>query len=390
MPWSAGMVPNHKTDTNNLGAFSTDNIGMNYDYPEASYSEREKILQEHETYQKGLMWTLANHPRIPELIRKGMEPWGLAADEFVENGNWPYQIYVREARRMISDYVVTELDCRRVRVAEDSVGLGSYNMDSHNTQRYVTPEGKVQDEGDVQVSPGGPYVVAYRAIVPKKSECKNLLVPVCVSSSHIAFGSIRMEPVFMILGQSAATAAVFSIEDKAAVQDLPYEKLRKKLLADGLVLDLPKDAKPRILLTANSLDGIVIDDNEAVFEGAWSTSTSAPTFIESGYRHDAHVEIGNDESKTATFTAKIPEAGTYEVKISYPPNGNRASNTPVTIRYGGGEKRLSINQKKNTGDEHGFVSLGTFTFNAESVSLMVSNKGTDGFVVIDAVQFLKK
>ena len=162
------------------------------------------------------------------------------------------------------------------------------------------------------------------------------------------------------------------------------------MLADGLVLDLPKDAKPRILLTTSSLKGIVIDDNDAVYEGAWSTSTSAPVFIESGYRHDAHVEIGNDDSKTATFTVKLPEAGTYEVKISYPPNGNRATNTPVTIRYPGGEKTLKINQKKNTGDETGFVTLGTFTFNAESVSLMVSNKGTDGFVVIDAVQFLKK
>lgn len=390
MPWSPGMLPNHKTDTNNYGAFSTDNIGMNYEYPEASYAEREKILAEHKSYQQGLMWTLANHPRIPEVIRKGMEPWGLAADEFTDNGYWPREIYVREARRMVSDYVVTELDCRRVRVAEDSVGLGSYNMDSHNTQRYVTPEGTVQDEGDVQVSPGGPYVVSYRSIIPKKSECENLTVPVCVSSSHIAFGSIRMEPVFMILGQSAATAAVFSIDDGIALQDLPYEKLRKKLLEDGLVLDLPADAKPRELISAATMEGIVVDDNDADYEGAWNVSTSAPRFIESGYRHDAHTELGNDDSKTATFSPELPESGKYEVRISYPANSNRASNTPVTIQHAEGSKSLTVNQKSNEGDKNGFVSLGTFLFNAGEGSVMVSNKGTDGYVVIDAVQFLKK
>jgi len=170
LPWSPGMMPNHKTDTNNYGAFSTDNIGMNYAYADASHEERARIVKEHVVYQQGLMWTLANHPRVPEVIREAMKPWGLAADEFVGNGNWPRQIYVREARRMISDYVVTEQDCRRVRVAEDSVGLGSYNMDSHNVQRYVTADGKVQNEGDVQVSPGGPYVVSYRSIVPKKGQ----------------------------------------------------------------------------------------------------------------------------------------------------------------------------------------------------------------------------
>jgi len=172
MPWSAGMMPNNKTDTNNYGAFSTDNIGMNYKYPEASYAERDKILKEHETYQKGLMWSLGNHPRVPETIRKAMLEWGLAADEFVDNGNWPHQIYVREARRMIGGYVTTELDCRRVRVAKDSVGIGSYNMDSHNVQRYVTKDGLVQDEGDIQVSPGGPYVISYRSITPKEEDVK--------------------------------------------------------------------------------------------------------------------------------------------------------------------------------------------------------------------------
>lgn len=388
MPWSPGMMPNHKTDTNNMGAFSTDNIGMNYDYPDASYTEREAILKEHETYQKGLMWSLANHPRVPESVRKAMAPWGLAADEFVENGNWPRQIYVREARRMVSSYVVTELDCRRVRVAEDSVGLGSYNMDSHNTQRYVTAEGTVQNEGDVQVSPGGPYVVSYRSIVPEASECGNLLVPVCVASSHIAFGSIRMEPVFMILGQSAATAAVMAIEGKKTVQELPYAELRERLVADGQVLDLPPNAAPRELLTSASLPGIVIDDSAATFEGEWTTSTSAAVFIDSGYRHDSYGSGVVPEVKRAIFETTLPGAGEYEVLISYPANGNRSRQARVTIHTAAGEETVMLDQRTNKGDKAGFVSLGVHRFGAKAATVTISNERADGYVVVDAVQFL--
>ena len=233
LPLAPSRVPDHKTDTNNSGAVSTDHIGMNYRYPEAGYEEREAIIAEHEAYQKGLMWTLANHPRVPEKIRDRIKPWGLAADEFTDNGNWPHQLYVREARRMISDYVVTELDCTRQRIAEDPVGMGSYNMDSHNVQRYLTAGAAVQNEGDVQESPGGPYTISYRSIVPKRGEAENLLVPVCLSCSHIAYGSIRMEPVFMILGQSAATAAALAIDNDVPVQDVDYDKLREQLLQDG-------------------------------------------------------------------------------------------------------------------------------------------------------------
>ncbi|HUV12786.1 MAG TPA: FAD-dependent oxidoreductase [Acidobacteriota bacterium] len=240
LPLKLDMMPNGKTDTNNNMAFSTDYLGASWEYPEASYEERDAIIEAHAKYQKGLMWTLANHPRVPEEIREKMAPWGLAKDEFVDNENWPHQIYVREARRMVSDYVTTELDCRRERVVEDSIGIGSYNMDSHNIQRYITPEGYVQNEGDVQVSPGGPYLISYRSITPRKGDNKNLLVPICVSASHIAYGSVRMEPVFMILGQSAATAAVQAIEQGVAVQDVDFGGLRKRLLEDGQVLDLPK------------------------------------------------------------------------------------------------------------------------------------------------------
>ena len=231
-------APNAKTDTNNHGAFSTDDIGMNYDYPEGSYERRREILKEHEDYQKGLMWFLAYDPRVPADVREKMSQWGLAKDEFTDTGHWPHQIYVRESRRMISDFVTTELHLRRIKPTPKPIGMGSYNMDSHNVQRYVDENGHARNEGDIQINPGGPYPISYGAVVPKASECTNLLVPVCVSSSHIAYGSIRMEPVFMILGQSAATAAVFAIEDDINVQDVDYLKLRARLLADGQVLEL--------------------------------------------------------------------------------------------------------------------------------------------------------
>lgn len=237
-------IPNLKTDTNNHGPFSTDNIGYSYDYPEASYERRREILKEHEQYQKGWLYFIANDPRVPKDVQEEFRKWGLAKDEFKDNGNWPHQIYVREARRMTGAYVMTENELLKKRATPDPVGMGSYGIDSHNIQRYIViPEGGtakdayVQNEGDIGVSTNGPYQIAYGSLVPKKGQADNLLVPVCVSSSHIAFGSIRMEPVFMILGQSAATAAVLAIDNHLAVQDVPYAKLREQLLRDGQVLE---------------------------------------------------------------------------------------------------------------------------------------------------------
>ncbi len=232
-------IPNGKTDTNNHGPFSTDNIGMNYAYPEASYEARKAIVAEHEGYQKGLLYFLAKDERVPADVREEFAQWGLARDEFAGNGNWPQQLYIRESRRLLGEFVMTEHKCLAKRAVPDSVGMGSYAMDSHNVQRYVTADGFVQNEGDIGVKPLRPYGIAFGSLKPRRQEVTNLLVPVCVSASHIAYGSIRMEPVFMILGQSAATAAVLAIEEGIAVQDLEYDKLRGRLLADGQILELP-------------------------------------------------------------------------------------------------------------------------------------------------------
>jgi hypothetical protein len=231
-------IPNRKTDTNNHGPVSSDYIGMNYHYPEGSYQRRKEIIEDHKNYQQGLLYFICNDPSVPEDIQTAYREWGLARDEFTDNDNWPHQLYIREARRMIGEYVTTEHDITSAYDTPESVGMCSYAMDSHNIQRYIKPDGFVQNEGDIGTHVEAPYRISYGSLVPKKEECKNLLVPVCVSSSHIAFGSIRMEPVFMILGQSAGTAAVLAIDENVQVQDLPYQKLRARLLEDGQVLEL--------------------------------------------------------------------------------------------------------------------------------------------------------
>ena len=231
-------IPNRKTDTNNHGPFSTDNIGKNYDYPEATYERRKQIIRDHELYQKGLLYFLQNDARVPADVHEKMQQWGLPKDEFTDNGNWPHQLYIREARRMKGVFVMKEADALGKTNVPDPIGMGSYALDAHNAQRFVKADGYVQNEGDIGVHPDKPYSIAYGSILPKESECNNLLVPVCMSSSHIAYGSIRMEPVFMILGQSAATAAVLSINKKVSPQRLPYSELKAVLLADKQRLTL--------------------------------------------------------------------------------------------------------------------------------------------------------
>ncbi|MCK0147644.1 FAD-dependent oxidoreductase [Arenibacter sp. F26102] len=237
LPLINSSMPNRKTDSNNRFGFSTDYIGKNYNYPEASYAEREKIIEDHRNYQMGLMWTLANHPRIPKEVRDEASRWGTTKDEFEREDGWQQQLYIREARRMISDYVMTQRNCEGLVEAEDVIGMAAYTMDSHNVQRYVDANGYVQNEGNVEAHGFDPFPISYKSLVPKKEECENLIVPVCLSSTHIAFGSIRMEPVFMVLGESAATAASLAIDSGISVQDVSYESLKSILLKNGQRLE---------------------------------------------------------------------------------------------------------------------------------------------------------
>jgi hypothetical protein len=387
VPWNPVWMPNRKTDTNNNYAISTDFIGQNWDYPDTNYATRAKIWQAHVDWQKGLMWTLANNPRVPEKVRAEFQRIGLAKDEFKDNDNWPRQLYVREARRMISDYVMTEKNCKRDEVVNDSVGMGAYNMDSHNIQRYITREGFVRNEGDVQVRVR-PYPISYRSLRPKAAECTNLLTPTCLSSSHIAFGSIRMEPVFMVLGQSSATAAVHAIEQGVEIQKIDPKKLEARLLKDGQVLDFESaPLTARVVLPKVSLEGVVVDDLDAVRQGFDRNSSAHPVYVEAGYHHDGGDGKG---SQSARFVPELPKAGRYQVFVAYPNNANRASNVPVTIKHADGESKVTIDQKKKPAVRELFQSVGTFRFEKGRAGYVeISNAGTEGFVVIDAVQWIE-
>ncbi len=237
-----------KVDWNNMHAVGSDHPGGNWDYPEASYEKRREIEKEHETYIRGFLWTLSNNPRVPEGIRKKASAYGLAKDEFTDNGGWPWMIYIREARRMVSDYVTTQHHCEGKETAPDPVALGSFGMDSHVVQHFVTESGHAQSDGVIWRVPPKPYGISYRSIVPRKGECANLFVPICLAASHVAHGSIRMEPVFMALSESAAIAAGVAIDQQVAVQEVAYPALREKLLAAKQIVDptaVPKAAKPK-------------------------------------------------------------------------------------------------------------------------------------------------
>lgn len=383
-------IPNHKTDTNNHGPMSTDYLGANYDYPEASYARRREIIAAHERYQKGWLWFIANDPRVPAEFRERMSQWGLAKDEFSDNGNWPHQIYVREARRMIGQYVMTENELLRRRPTPDSVGMGSYTIDSHNVQRYLTPDGAVQNEGDIGVGTPGPYEIAYGALVPKQGQADNLLVPVCVSASHIAFGSIRMEPVFMILGQSAATAASLAIDEGVPVQEVRYAELRGRLLQDGQVLETaaPSGRAARTGVDPASLPGVVVDDDQAILTGHWQTSSAAGGWVGGGYRHDGN---RREPEATGVFVTQLPAAGRYEVRLAYSAHDNRSSAVRVAIDTGSSVTVRSLNQKQAPPIEGLWASLGTFEFPAgKPVAVTLSNQGANGHVIIDAAQWLPR
>ncbi len=386
IPWLPGRMPNRKTDTNNRWGVSTNQIGVNYAYPEGDYATRREIEEQQRHYQMGLMWTLANHPRVPEHVREEVSQWGLARDEFADNGHWPYQIYVREGRRMIGEYVHTELDCRRLRVAEDSVGLGSYNMDSHNVQRYVTEEGYAQNEGNLEISPGGPYVISYRALTPKREECENLLVPVAVSSSHIAFGSIRMEPVFMILGQSAATAAALANEADTMVQDVPYETLEARLRADGQYLDLPDGVgphPPQIGHAADAFSGVVVEARADDLSGEWDSSSHVGPHVGDGY---FAIHGPDNPGAEAAFEASL-DPGRYTVYIAYSAHDNRAENVLVTVAHAEGEEDITVDQRTAADGPDGlFHPLGEFAFDGPA-RVVIHAGEADGYVIADSVRF---
>lgn len=380
-------MPNAKTDSNNNFAVSTDFIGQNYNWPDGSYTDRQDMYKKHLAWQQGLMWTLRNHPRVPEAIRREFEPWGLSKDEFSDNGYWPYTLYIREGRRMIGDFVVSERYLRQIDPTLRPVGMGSYNMDSHHIQRHVVigEDGvaTVRNEGDVQVNPGGPYPIDYGALLPKKAECENLLVPVCVSCTHIAYGSIRMEPVFMLLGQSAATAACMSLDAKVAPQDLPYEMLRERLITDGQVLSW--ESQPtKVDIDSKKIIGTVMDNRDAKKVGTWISAASIRPFVDTDYLHDANESKGE---KSIIFEITVPKPGKYDVQMAYSTHANRATNIPVEMNINGQKNTITVNERVVPPIDGLFVSLGTIAVE-KNATITIGTQDTNGYVIVDAIRWI--
>lgn len=361
------LMPNNKTDINNNGPFSTDMIGMNYNYPEADHATRKKIIKDHEDYNKGLLYFIGHDPRVPEDLRNEMLKWGYPKDEYTDNGNWSFQLYVREARRMIGEYVMAQTNCEGHEVVKDAVGMAAYTMDSHNCQRVVV-NGMVKNEGDVQKGTPGPYPIAYRSLVPKAKECKNLLVPVCLSATHIAYGSIRMEPVFMVLGQSSATAAVMAINDGKAVQNINVKALQQKLKQDPLV----DGSKPEVL--ADDADTDVLQE-----KGQWQ-KIKAP----GNYGTSVTLAAGGGAKSSIRFTPPMQHEGRYTI---YYYNINRQGKAPVAdFSIASAEGNKTVHQSLQ---EHGneWVPLGVYSFKKGApyyVEISLPD-GVQGDIMADAV-----
>ncbi len=371
------MMPNRKTDINNNGPLSTDMIGMNYNYPEANYATRARIQRDHEAYNKGLLYFIGHDPRMPAAFREYMLNWGYPKDEYTDNGNWSPQLYVREARRMVGAYVMTQHNCQGREVVPDGVGMAAYTMDSHNCQRVVV-NGMVKNEGDVQLGGFGPYPVSYRSIIPQEKECKNLLVPVCLSATHIAYGSIRMEPVFMVLGQSAATAASMAIDKNTSVHQVDVKALQARLKADPLA----DGSQPEILIDNE-------DKSHVTLTGDWTTDTKSGGRFGQSFFYDADKGA---TAKSIRFSPEITKAGKYKVYAYFVRVPEPAKVTTLTIFDGKKPQLINFTQEKVVieGQTSGaWVPVGEFLLpKGKNNYVEVSNKNAGGTVVADAVLFV--
>lgn len=387
-------MPNNKTDINNRGPISTDYIGGSWDYPEATYEEQERIWKEHEDYVKGFFYFMANDPSVPKTLQDEFNRWGLAKDEFTDTGGWPHQLYVREARRMIGEYVMRQRDLQEERTKLDTIGMGSYNSDSHHVQRFVADGSPLWEkgilsllnEGDVQVQVT-PYEMAYSAFVPKKAECTNLLVGSTFSASHVAYSSMRMEPQYMIIGEAAGIAASLAIAGDTAVQDIDVKTLQDKLHAHGAVLRREDTRAP--YADVRDLPGIVVDDEDAVTSGEWHRSHGVAPYVGYAYLHERNA--GSADTKVR-YTPELPNDGWYEVRMSYSPDANRASKVKVIIQTAAGQEIQFVDQRKPHGPLSPFVSLGTYAFKSGKESFVELQGGADagGYIVADAVQWIPK
>lgn len=372
--WS--RMPNRKTDINNRGGFSTDMIGMNHAYPEAGYAERAEIIKQHKDYTQGLLYFYKTDPRVPVELREEIQSWGYPKDEYTENNHWSPQLYIRESRRMVGEYVMTQAHCEGREVASDGIGMAAYTMDSHNCQRIVVKkDGKhmVKNEGNVEIGGGLPYPVSYRSILPKKEECNNLLVPVCLSASHIAYGSIRMEPVFMVLAQSAALAAVQAIET-GSVHTVDVARIQA-VLHENPLLDC---SFSEVLMDDSQLDVSVCEGWEVVNKpGGYG-----PSYLRSGKNNPRPLRFIPDMEHEGTYTMytyyhltkDIPSVSTFHIYDGAQLHTKHIRRDEVIV------------EGQTTGE---WVELGVYHLTKGAQPYVeVMPGGADGSVIADAILFV--
>ncbi len=386
-------MPGGKTDTNNNGPISTDYIGASWGYPEGSYEEQAAIWNAHERYVKGFFYFLAHDQGVPATLQAEVRSWGLAKDEFTDTGNWPHQLYVREARRMVGSYVTRQSDLQESRRKDDSIGMASYNSDSHHVQRIPAtgsrdwPEGtpSVLNEGDMQVGVR-PYDMAYRSFVPQLAECENLLVGCAFSASHVAYSSMRMEPQYMIIGQALGLAAAQALEAGNPVQGIDVAALQAKLRAFGAILH-EEDAIPDYVRVSD-LPGVVLDNDRAEIIGDWKPSGSSGPFVGLDYVHDDNAASSEN---LVRFNPEALAAGRYEIRVSYSANPNRATRALVRIHTASGVVETRLDQRALQGEFSPFVRLGVHDVAAGGGSVeILGSPDAGGVVSADCVQWLPR
>ena len=395
--WDLYPLPGNKFDANNgIGKqFSMGLIGACNGWSEADEAGRAKIWEAHKQYTLEMHHFLSTDPAVPAAIREEYAQIGLCKDEFPEYDHWSPQLYVREGRRMIGEYIVSQKDIMKEPKKDDAIVVSSFPIDSHDCQRvgtakFVVNEGTIMPVRVPGRKHGYPYHIPYRAITPKAAECTNLLVPVALSCTHVGISSIRVEPTWMILGQSAGIAAALSAKQNLAVQKLPYPALRERLLAQKQVLDLPvladlpPEPKGAVNIDPKTLPGIVLDDSQADLKGEWSHSSGFKPHIGTGYLHD---DKRGDGQSTATFRFKATMPGKYDLRMAYSAHETRATKVPVTIESGGRKIEIKVDQTKPLPVGEAFRSIGTVELDGDS-TITLTNQETDGFVILDALQLL--
>lgn len=397
--WDRYPLPGNKFDGNNSigGQFSLGLVGAGNGWSEASTEEREAMFEAYKQYTLEFYHFLTTDPAVPEAIRKQYAPLGLCKDEFPRTGHFPPQLYVREGRRMQGMYVLTQNDILESPEKDNPIAVSSFPIDSHDCQRIALEDGVINEGTIYPVRMKGrrhgfPYHVPYRAILPRPEECSNLLVPVALSSTHVALSSIRVEPTWMILGQSAGIAAALAAQEETTVQALPYPKLRERLMAQGQVLELPELPPPPPepeklgLIAVGELKGIVLDDTDAELTGTWKHSTNFSAYVGEGYVHDDNQADGNSR---ATFRFTVPEDGDYELRMAYSPHPTRATNVPVTVQSGDQKADFTVDQSAALPKGKHFRPVGTVTLAAgEETTITVRNEATNGFLILDALQLM--